>query len=47
MQTDAKSRKMTETLAHGYSPENTPINTNMTGLNGVSKIFATICFGKK
>ena len=34
-----KTWKMIETLAHGYSSENAPMNTNMTGFKWFSKIF--------
>ena len=43
---------MTETLAHGYSSESTrpvsyPMNTNMRGFRGFSKIVASLCFGRE
>ena len=41
-----KLKKMTETLAYGYSSESTQreISNNMTGLRWFSKVFASLCF---
>ena len=42
-----KINRITATLAHGYSSETTPVNTNMTGFRWFSKIFASLCFGRR
>ena len=51
IQNDAKNLKMTETLAHGYSPESTQRGlsneNNMTGFRCFSKIFGSLCFEQK
>ena len=40
-------KQMTETLEHGWSSESYPMNTNATGFKWFSKLFASLCFGRK